>query len=258
LPLRPVAVAVHGSDGAYGSTNGADQSELLRVTGLSVRFGGVHALRNVDLTIRRHSLHGLIGPNGAGKTTLIDAITGFETATGTVEFTGRQLDGWRPYRRARVGLSRTFQNLELYAELSVAENIAAAAHASGRGSSAQIDEIVDLLGLEQDMPRRARELSHWRQRIVSIARALAVQPDLMVLDEPAAGLDNDETVELGRTLQAIRDRGVTILLIDHDMSLVMGICDWISVIESGRNLAAGPPADILRNDDVRRVYLGEV
>jgi ABC-type branched-subunit amino acid transport system ATPase component len=231
---------------------------VLEVEGVTVRFGGVIALTDVDLTVAEGTLHGLIGPNGAGKTTLIDAVTGFaRCSAGTMRFEGTVIDGWSPHRRARAGLSRTFQNLELYVELSVRENLAVASQAARRRPGPSLEDTVDLLGLGAELDRPVRALPHGRQRVVSIARALAGKPALLVLDEPAAGLDTDETTELGQTLRAIVDASVTVLLVDHDMSLVMGICDWIDVLDFGCNLASGLPTTIAADPDVQRVYLGD-
>jgi len=231
---------------------------LLEVRGLGVRFGGVVALNGVDLTVRRGSLHGLIGPNGAGKTTFIDAITGFERcAAGAVSFAGRRVDRWPPHRRVQIGLSRTFQNLELYAELTVAENLAVPYRVARHRPGTELEQIVEQLRLADVLSRQVRTLPHGRQRIVSIGRALAARPEMLVLDEPAAGLDTDETKELGRTLRTIQAGGITVLLVDHDMGLVMDICDWITVLELGRNLAAGPPRQVAADPQVQRVYLGE-
>jgi branched-chain amino acid transport system ATP-binding protein len=239
------------------SQKGEVRDVLLEVTGLSVAFGGVMAVRNVDLTIRKGSLHGIIGPNGAGKSTLIDAITGFEAPTsGGITFLGQDIRRVAPHVRARRGLTRTFQNLELYLELSVLENLQAAAQASGRGTTEWFDHIVDMLGLQSELPLQARQLSHGRRRIVSLARALVARPVLVILDEPAAGLDTHETQSLAGSLRQILDDGVTVALVDHDMTLVMGSCHVVTVLEGGSVLAEGPPSDIVDDPDVRRVYLG--
>jgi ABC-type branched-subunit amino acid transport system ATPase component len=237
---------------------GGDASEvLLQLTGLSVSYGGVRAVNDVDLRIKKGSLHGIIGPNGAGKSTLIDAITGFETpSSGTISFLGQDVRRVAAYARARRGLTRTFQNLELYLELSVQENLAAAAHASKRGTREWFDRVVGMLELETELALKVRDLSHGRRRVVSLGRALVTRPLLLILDEPAAGLDTHETVSLAETLREIVGSGITVALIDHDMSLVMGVCHTVTVLEEGSVLAEGPPSEIVANEDVRRVYLG--
>ena len=230
---------------------------LLQVVGLSVEFGGVRAVNQVELTIRRGSLHGIIGPNGAGKSTLIDAITGFERpSSGSIQFLGREVRKLAPHLRARRGLTRTFQNLELYLELTVRENLDAAADASKRGTAEWYDHVVAMFGLESELSTKTRDLSHGRRRIVSLARALVTRPVLLILDEPAAGLDTHETEALAYSLRQIVADGVTVALVDHDMSLVMGECHVVTVLEFGSVLAEGPPSEIAANEAVRRVYLG--
>ena len=234
-----------------------DGDVLLEVTGLSVFFGGVVAVNNVDLRIRQGSLHGIIGPNGAGKSTLIDAITGFESpSAGSIKFLGQEVRRVAPHIRARRGLTRTFQNLELYLELTVAENLEAAADASKRGTPEWHDHIVAMFDLESVLSSKAQELSHGRRRIVTLARSLVTRPVLLILDEPAAGLDTHETEALAYSLRQIVHEGVTVALVDHDMSLVMGECHIVTVLEEGSVLAEGPPSEIVANEHVRRVYLG--
>jgi branched-chain amino acid transport system ATP-binding protein len=232
---------------------------LLRVADLSVSFGGVEALTGVDLVITRGSLHGIIGPNGAGKSTLIDAITGFERPThGSIVFMGVEVGRVPAHSRARRGLSRTLQSLELYLELTVRENLDAAAHASKRCTPEWFDHVVATLELGPELPLKARDLSHGRRRIVSLGRALVTHPELLILDEPAAGLDTHETEALARQLRVIVADGVTVALVDHDMSLVMGESHKVTVLEEGAVLAEGTPSEIVANADVRRVYLGSV
>jgi branched-chain amino acid transport system ATP-binding protein len=202
-------------------------------------------------------LHGIIGPNGAGKSTLIDAITGFEKPTnGSIVFMGSDVGRIPAHGRARRGLSRTLQSLELYLELTVKENLDAAAHASKRCTPEWFDHVVAMLELGDELPTKARDLSHGRRRIVSLARALVTHPELLILDEPAAGLDTHETEALARQLRVIVDDGVTVALVDHDMSLVMGESHRVTVLEEGAVLAEGTPGEIVANEDVRRVYLG--
>ena len=234
-----------------------DSDVLLQVTGLSVSFGGVLAVNNVDLEIREGSVHGIIGPNGAGKSTLIDAITGFEApSAGSIKFLGQEMRRVAPHVRARRGLTRTFQNLELYLELTVAENLDAAADASRRGTPEWHDHVIAMFDLGSVLSRRANDLSHGRKRIVSLARSLVTRPVLLILDEPAAGLDTHETEALANSLREIINEGVTVALVDHDMSLVMGECHMVTVLEEGSVLAEGPPSEIVVNEHVRRVYFG--
>lgn len=240
---------------ATSATSGSEP--LLSLHAMSVRFGGVYALRNVDLSVEAGTLHGLIGPNGAGKTTLIDAVTGFERCSGgDVRYHGRAVNHWTPHRRAQAGLVRTFQNLELFPELTVRDNLKIPVPTSRREAPDLLD-IAGRVGVRELLDRQVRELPHGVQRLVSIGRALATLPTLLILDEPAAGLDTHETLQLGRTLRSIVESSVTVLLVDHDMHLVMDICDVITVLAGGANLAHGRPGEISRDLEVRRVYLGE-
>jgi branched-chain amino acid transport system permease protein len=222
---------------------------VLAVRGLSVAFGGVHALEKVDLEVREGELVGLIGPNGAGKTTLIDAVTGFVRFTGHVELDGQDLGRLSAYQRANLGLARTWQNTDLFDDLEVGENVAVA---SGSASE-QALELVDLDWAAGAMPD---QLPEGTRKLVGVARALAGQPRLLCLDEPAAGLDARESEELGRTLRELADRGQSTLLIDHDMGLVLSICDRVVVLEFGRVIADGPPESVRRDERVIAAYLG--
>ncbi len=220
---------------------------VLAVRGLSVAFGGVHALSQVDLEVREGELVGLIGPNGAGKTTLIDAVTGFVPFTGQVRLDGQDVGRMAPHERARLGLSRTWQNTDLFDDLEVVENVAVA------GGTAQTLELVDLDWAAPAMPD---QLSEGTRKLVGVARALAGEPRLLCLDEPAAGLDSRESEELGRSLRELADRGQSTLLIDHDMGLVLSICDRVVVLEFGRVIADGPPEAVRQNERVIAAYLG--
>ena len=243
-------------------------TDTLRATGITVSFGGVHALNGVDVTVGAGRLVGLIGPNGAGKTTFIDAVTGFVAADGRVELDGRDVSRLSAHARARAGLTRTWQNAELFDDLSVRENLAVAAHTpSWRGTlgelvgrrhvtSAAVDRAVALLGLEGMLDLAPDELTQGQRKLVGVARALVGDPHVLCLDEPAAGLDTDESEELGRRLRQIVDDGTPILLIDHDMGLVMGICDEIVVLEFGEVIASGPPEHVRADDKVIEAYLG--
>jgi ABC-type branched-subunit amino acid transport system ATPase component len=230
----------------------------LSVKSLTVQFGGVIAVNKVSLSVATGTLHGLIGPNGAGKTTLVDAMSGFaRSSSGSVQLLGEDIGHWPTHRRARRGLSRTFQNLELFNELSVAENLNAAASSSRRRSSDWTQNVIEMLDLQRDLPARTSDLPHGRRRMVSLARALVVRPLVLLLDEPAAGLDTGETAALGTVLRTIVAAGITILLVDHDMGLIMNVSDTVTVLESGRVLSEGEPSQVLADERVREVYLGK-
>jgi branched-chain amino acid transport system ATP-binding protein len=244
-------------------------SEVLAATRLSVRFGGVHALSGVDLAVAEGELVGLIGPNGAGKTTLVDAVTGFVDYTGQVELDGRNLAGLRPHVRAALGLSRTWQSSELFDDLTVRENLAVASRRPSLWETARelvtdspptnaeaVDEALELVELGWAADLMPSDLSQGQRKLVGIARAVAMGPRLLCLDEPAAGLDTGESEELGRRLRGLADGGSSMLLIDHDMGLVLGICHRIVVLEFGKVIAAGPPEAVRRDPKVVTAYLG--
>jgi branched-chain amino acid transport system ATP-binding protein len=243
-------------------------SAVLATSDLSVRFGGVHAVEDVDIEVDEGQLVGLIGPNGAGKTTFIDAITGFVRYTGTVELDGKDLAGLPPHARARRGLARTWQSTELFDDLTVRENLqvgserpsflALAGEVVGRRipSDEAPDEAIELLGLGGIAEAMPTELTQGQRKLVGVARAIAMRPRLLCLDEPAAGLDARESEDLGQRLRQIADAGTTTLLIDHDMGLVLTICDRIVVLEFGQVIAAGPPDQVRRDPRVVKAYLG--
>jgi branched-chain amino acid transport system ATP-binding protein len=241
---------------------------VLKTRGISVRFGGLQAVADVDLDVGEGRLVGLIGPNGAGKTTFIDAISGFVRSEGEVELDGADLTGLPPHARAQRGLARTWQSVELFDDLSVAENLVVASHRPSvwrtigetlSAPAAVSDEIapaLDLLGLEATADKLPTELSQGQRKLAGIARALVAKPRVLCLDEPAAGLDTHESEELGRRLRQLADAGQAMLLVDHDMGLVLGICDEVTVLEFGKVIAHGP-ADVVRRDEaVITAYLG--
>jgi branched-chain amino acid transport system permease protein len=224
---------------------------VLSVSALSVAFGGVHALSDVDLDVRDGELVGLIGPNGAGKTTLIDAITGFVPFTGQVELDGEDITSLSAHQRARKGLARTWQNTDLFDDLEVGENVAVAA-----APDTDPERVLRLVGLDWAAAAMPDQLSEGARKLVGVARGLAGNPRLLCLDEPAAGLDSRESDELGLALRALADGGQSTLLIDHDMGLVLGICDRVVVLEFGRVIADGPPEIVRQDERVIAAYLG--
>jgi ABC-type branched-subunit amino acid transport system ATPase component len=204
---------------------------------------------------------GLIGPNGAGKTTLIDAVSGFAPNTGVVRFEDDRLDDLRPHQRVRKGLGRTFQGIELYEDLTVEENVGVGEEAARHGGdhlsgAVTLEKLFVLLGLEEFRHRTVGELSPGRRQLVSIARALAGRPRVVLLDEPAGGLDSSESRWLAERLRAVRAAGASILLVDHDMTLVLGLCDRVYVLDMGQVIAEGPPAEVLKDQRVATAYLG--
>jgi branched-chain amino acid transport system ATP-binding protein len=234
-------------------------TKLLGVSGLTVRYGGVLAVDNVDLSIDEGIVFGLIGPNGAGKTSMVDALTGYtKPAGGQVVLDGRDITRMRPYQRARLGLARTVQSVELFEDLTVDENLLVASEHVTVGSALRdlvlphrppdrtgVDWAISVCGLEDVVDRYPTEISLGKRKLVGVGRALARQPRLVLLDEPAAGLDTDESLELGARLRSMpAEHGVTVFLIDHDMGLVLSVCDELLVLDFGRQIAVGTPAEI--------------
>ncbi len=246
-----------------------DAAVVLEVNELTVRYGGLKAVDDASLRVREGEIVGLIGPNGAGKTTMIDALTGFIPSEGRIEFCGAELTTEQPYQRARMGLSRTWQSLELFGDLSVRENVQVADERATVGSVltdfvkparpvdlTRVDSALELVGLTGDADARPGDLPLGRQKLVGVARALASSPRVMLADEPAAGLDTAESRTLGREIVDIAEGGVSILLVDHDMGLVLEVCDYIYVLDFGQIIAEGTPADIRANEAVIDAYLG--
>jgi branched-chain amino acid transport system permease protein len=235
----------------------AGRPAVFRVAGLSVAFGGVHALSDVSLEVREGELVGLIGPNGAGKTTLVDAASGFVASTGRVELAAADLGGLEPYVRARRGLARTWQSTELFEDLDVRENLTVAAQdVAGTAGDASAQQTLALVGMDWAGQAMPSQLSMGQRKLVGVARALAARPRLLCLDEPAAGLDTRESRELGARLRGLADQGQSMLLIEHDMGLVLGICDRVVVLEFGRVIADGPPEVVRADPRVIAAYLG--
>ena len=245
---------------------------LLETSGLRVTFGGLNANEDVNIQVMPGTFVGLIGPNGAGKTTFIDAITGYvPMSAGRATFDGADLAGLAPHERARRGLTRTFQSIELFEDLSVADNLLAAAEQPkwwsfladfvapkrSSGLRARVDEALELVGLDGTTDVFPSDLSHGQRKLVGVARAVAARPKLILLDEPAAGLDTAESQILGRRLRGLLDHNMTVFLIDHDMGLVLSVCDYLYVLDFGRIIAEGTPAQIRSNPVVIEAYLGE-
>jgi branched-chain amino acid transport system ATP-binding protein len=222
---------------------------VLSARGISVSFGGVKALVDVDLDVLDGKLVGLIGPNGAGKTTFIDAITGFVRSRGTVELAGRDLSRLPAHERARSGLARTWQASELFDDLTVGEHVTVV-------GQRETEETLALVGLEEVVDKLPAQLSQGERKLVGVARAMAAAPTVVCLDEPAAGLDSAESERLGRQLRQVVDAGTAMLLVDHDMGLVLSVCDWITVLEFGEVIATGTPDDVRRDRRVVEAYLG--
>jgi len=270
LRLRRTAPREHLVDVAPSAVTPA----TLEIEDLTVRFGAVVAVDGVSFRVTPREVVGLIGPNGAGKTTIVDALTGFTKPNGgRMLLNGTPMVGrsWSPARRARAGVRRSFQSLELFEEISVAENL----HA-GAGARTRFSGLRDLVwparpvlpptavssarefGLENDLDRLPRELPYGRRRLVGIARAMASAPSVLLLDEPAAGLDDNETSELGDLVRRFADRyGMAVLLIEHDVDLVLRVCDRIVVVDFGRKIAEGTPTEIRSDPAVIAAYLGE-
>jgi len=249
---------------------------ILEATAITKSFGGIHAVQNVSFAVQRETIHAVIGPNGAGKTTLFNLLSGaIKPDSGTIKFNGKEITGYPPHAVAATGINRTFQNIKIAATMSVFDNIALGTHTlhcSGfiksllcapsvkkeeRIAREKVEAIASQLGITPILYKTAGSLSYGERRKMELARALVANPALLLLDEPAAGLNMKETEELSDYVKEIRAGGITILIVEHDMGLVMGISDKVTVLAQGKKIAEGGAREVQKDELVIRQYLGE-
>jgi branched-chain amino acid transport system ATP-binding protein len=250
--------------------------ELLKANQVSMHFGGVHAVVDLSLTVKEGQILGIIGPNGSGKTTFFNILTGIYKPTGgTFTFKDHNITGWPPHRICKQGISRTFQNIRLFRNMSVLENVLVGGHCQVRASlwdvlfrtgvknaaeaevKERAEELLRFVGLEDKADEFAGNLAYGEQRRVELARALGNRPDLLLLDEPTAGMNDSEASQIMDLIQKIRQMGVTVVLIEHNMKVMMGTAEWIVAMDAGHEIAEGVPRDIQYNEKVIQAYLGE-